>query len=171
VAASYTGLGDLRPEPIVHNDTGTAARYFHRFKYVGRAPPAERTRGLEHWHWVGDPDDPEGWRRLTTAEALDTPKRKRITGSNHPTIKVFVFTEWIARLILPPMGPEALRVRGEATRLLVPFSGVLSEAIGAAQAGWPEILAIENSASYVAQGADRYRAWGPYGEDRQGRLW
>lgn len=55
-------------------------------------------------------------------------------------------------------------------RLLVPFSGVGSEVVGAAQAGWPEITAIEKNASYVAQGACRIRAWGPYSLARAGEI-
>lgn len=144
---------------------GTAARYFNRFRYVGRAPPSERLKGLEHWHWVGDPADLDRWRRLTTAEAIElkrTDPRGLMTGSNHPTMKALELTRWIARLILPSMGPEAAEIRQGRTRLLVPFSGVLSEVIGAAQAGWPEAVAIESNESYLAQGAARFEAWAPY---------
>lgn len=101
------GLGDRG-----FTDSGTAARYFQRFKYVGRAPAAERLRCLGHWHWIGDPDNPEGWRRLTTAEALDTPRRQRMTGSSHPTLRPLELTEWISRLILPPLGPETATATG-----------------------------------------------------------
>lgn len=152
---------------------GTAARYFRQFRYVGRANEEERRRGLEHFHWQGDPDHPEGWRRLTTAEAIElrrTKPRELMTGSNHPTMKPLELTRWLARLLLPPPGPEARAIRERATgspsRLLVPFSGVLSEAIGAGLAGWSEIVAIEQSGSYIEQGLERWRAWGPYSEAR-----
>jgi site-specific DNA-methyltransferase (adenine-specific) len=160
-----------------HGDTGTAARFFKSFRYVTRANTEERRRGLEAWHWIGDPLHQEGWRRLSTAEALEvarTEPRKLMTGSNHPTLKPLELVRWVARLILPSPGPEARAIRerttGSAWRLLVPFSGVLSEAIGASLAGWPEIVAIERSGSlgevgtYVEQGAARWPAWGPYSE-------
>ena len=147
----------------------TAARYFRRFAYVGRAPKLERVRGLESWHWIGDEDHPEGWRRLSTAEAIEVARddpARLMTGSNHPTLKALELCRWVARLILPPMGPEAAAIRERTTgspgRLLAPFSGVLSEVIGAALAGWPEVVAVEYSPSYVAQGGPRFAAWGPY---------
>lgn len=149
---------------------GTAARYFRRFRYVGRAPKSERMRGLETWHWVGDPEHPEGWRRVGVAEWQGIPKRRQMAGSNHPTLKALGLTRWAARLILPPPGPEATAIRerttGSRSRVLVPFSGVGSEAIGCALAGWADVVAIEMSESYIAQAACRYRAWGPYSEAR-----
>jgi site-specific DNA-methyltransferase (adenine-specific) len=151
-------------------DTGTAARYFPRFRYVGRAPKSERMRGLETWHWTGDLQHPEGWRRVSVEEWQKIPRRRQMVGSNHPTLKPLELVRWVARLALPPPGPEATAIRERTTgsrgRVLVPFSGVLSEAIGCAVAGWPEVVAIEVSASYVAQGACRWRAWGPYSEAR-----
>lgn len=163
-------ISDDRPGYGGH---GTAARYFRRFRYVARAPTSERVRGLEHWHWIGDPQHPEGWRRLSTAEAIEVKRerpRRLMTGSNHPTLKPLELTRWAARLILPPAHDAAREIRERTTgspgRLLVPFSGVLSEAIGAALAGWWEIVAVELSDSYVAQGAARWRAWGPYSPAR-----
>lgn len=149
---------------------GTAARYFRRFRYIARAPKSERMRGLETWHWVGDPEHPEGWRRVGVAEWQTIPKRRQMVGSNHPTVKALGLTRWAARLILPPPGPEATAIRerttGSRSRVLVPFSGVASEAIGCALAGWADVVAIEMSESYVAQAACRWRAWGPYSEAR-----
>lgn len=164
------GYGPVDVVGFHPGDSGTAARYFRQFRYIARAPKSERMKGLESWHWVGDPQHPEGWRRVTVEEWQHIPKRRQMIGSNHPTLKPLELTRWAARLILPPMGPEATAIRERTTgshgRLLVPFSGVLSEAIGAALAGWPEIVAIEYSDSYVAQGASRWRAWGPYSAAR-----
>jgi site-specific DNA-methyltransferase (adenine-specific) len=157
-------------QTLFSGDSGTAARYFRQFQYLARAPKSERMRGLETWHWVGDPSDPEGWRRVGVEEWQGIQKRHQMVGCNHPTLKALDFARWVARLILPPAGSEAHRIRSATTkspgRLLVPFSGVLSEAIGAALAGWPEIVAIEASSSYVAQGACRWSAWGPYSAER-----
>lgn len=153
-------------------DTGDASRYFHQFRYIDRAPKSERIRGLEHWHWLGDKDNPEGWRRISTADAVEQARAagNLKVGSNHPTLKGLEFTRWVTRLLLPPAGETAKAIRretiGSAGRLLVPFSGVLSEVIGAGLAGWWDIVAIEMSSSYVEQGACRWRAWGPYSESR-----
>lgn len=150
--------------------SGDASRYFRRFRYIARAPKSERMRGLETWHWVGDPEHPEGWRRVGVAEWQGIPKRRQMVGSNHPTLKALELTRWAARLILPPPGPEATAIRerttGSRSRVLVPFSGVGSEAIGCALAGWADVVAIEISPSYVAQAACRWRAWGPYSAAR-----
>lgn len=159
---------------LFEGSTGTAARYFRRFRYIARAPKSERMRGLETWHWVGDPEHPEGWRRVGVAEWQRIPKRRQMIGSNHPCLKPLELVRWAARLILPPLGDLATQIRQETTgsrgRLLVPFSGVGSEVIGAALAGWPEVVAIEISASYAKQAAHRFRAWGPYSSERSAEI-
>lgn len=82
------------------------------------------------------------------------------------TLKPLELCRWLARLILPPLSDPARSIREDTTgshgRLLVPFAGVLSEAIGAALAGWPEIVAIEREETFVEQGAARFKAWGPF---------
>lgn len=55
----------------------------------------------------------------------------------HPTMKPLELTTYLARLMLPPERPR------EPRRLLVPYSGVASEVIGALRAGWEEVVAIE----------------------------
>ena len=161
---------------IPKGDTGTAARFF--FRYSPRANRDERIRGCDLYHWRGDPDHPEGWRRVTVEEWQHIPRRQQVVGTNHPTLTPLEMARYLARLILPPIGLAGVRERttGSRGRVLVPFSGVLSEAIGTGLAGWPEVVAIEQSPSYVEQGACRWRAWGPYSEvraesiDRQGGL-
>lgn len=154
----------LDPDP-----GGSASRYFPRFKYSARANEQERLRGCEDFLWVADSSEPHGWRRVDSREWLAAPKRSRLQGTVHPTLKPIPLVTWLARLILPPPGAaEDIRMAttGSVGRLLVPFSGVLSEAIGAALAGWPEIAAIEKEKSFVEQGAARFRAWGPYSAER-----
>lgn len=55
---------------------------------------------------------------------------------NHPTMKPIALAKYLATLLLPP---DAYAPR----RILVPFSGVGSEMIGAALAGWEQICGIE----------------------------
>ena len=59
-------------------------------------------------------------------------------------------TRWLASLLLPP-------AEYAPRRILVPFAGVASEAIGAALAGWEEVVGVDLSPEYVAQGAARAR--------------
>lgn len=71
----------------------------------------------------------------------------------HPTLKPISLTTWLARLILPPT-PDAT--------LLVPYSGVGSEMIGALLAGWPMVFGIEGdfeSVGYVDISHARIAAW------------
>lgn len=68
--------------------------------------------------------------------------------NTHPTVKPLALTEWLARLLLPPQ-------RATPRRLLVPYSGVFSEVIGAVQAGWDEIIGIEMNAEYCSMGKAR----------------
>lgn len=55
---------------------------------------------------------------------------------NHPTMKPIALAKYLATLLLPP---DAYAPR----RILVPFSGVGSELIGCALAGWEQICGIE----------------------------
>lgn len=68
------------------------------------------------------------------------------------TVKPIALTRWLATLLLPP--PEYA-----PRRILVPFAGVMSEAIGAMLAGWEEIVAIELDESYCEIGRARLRFW------------
>lgn len=78
---------------------------------------------------------------------------KPIMGRNsHPTVKPLALCRYLATLLLPP-------AEYAPRRLLVPFGGVGSEAIGAMQAGWDEIAAIEREAEYVEIGRARAEYW------------
>ena len=63
------------------------------------------------------------------------------SSNNHPTVKPIALTKWLATLLLPP---NSVKPR----RLLVPFSGVASEMIGAQQAGWDEVVGVEQDSDY-----------------------
>jgi len=62
----------------------------------------------------------------------------------HPTQKPVELTEWLAKLLLVPGG-----------RLIVPYSGVGSEMLGAKRAGWVDVLGIEHNEDYVQQAQHR----------------
>ena len=64
----------------------------------------------------------------------------------HPTLKPLALTEHLARLIRPPV---------ERPHMLVPFSGVGSEIIGALNAGWDRVTGIELEADYLVQARRR----------------
>jgi len=71
----------------------------------------------------------------------------------HSTVKPVALCEYLARLIVPP---EAYR---DEAKLLVPFSGVASEMIGAWQAGWRNIVGIELSEEYCEIARIRLEHW------------
>ncbi len=207
--------GDRGQSVHPDGDSGTAARFFHRFRYNAKAGRSERLRGCESFFWRVDRGHPLGFERITQAEYLamghlpgcrkrrkakrkeggrrdvlpgratpfgvsddlaaedlplfevaglevaDLPEpgcadgcqhRLRYQGNIHPTLKPIELLRYLARLILPPD-------TGRPRRLLVPFAGTLSEAIGAALAGWDEVVAVEMEPVYCELGAARAEAW------------
>lgn len=73
-------------------------------------------------------------------------------GNVHPTLKPIELNKWLASLLLPP---DLYAPR----RILVPFAGVLSEAIGAELAGWEEVEAVELTPEYIPIGKARADYW------------
>jgi len=59
---------------------------------------------------------------------------------------------WLSTLLLPP---AAYAPR----RLLIPFGGTGSEAIGALLAGWEQVVLVEQSEEYCALAAARIAWW------------
>jgi hypothetical protein len=101
--------------------------------YVNKASRAERDAGLEDME-----DTNVGVMSGRRDGSLGVIPR----GKNpHPTIKPIEVAEHFARLLLPP--PSA----GERI-IVVPFSGVGSEMIGALRAGWERVIGIEISEMY-----------------------
>ena len=70
----------------------------------------------------------------------------------HPTVKNVKLCQWLATLLLPP--PEYA-----PRRLLVPFLGSGSEAIGAGLVGWEHITGIEMDADTCAIAEARLAHW------------
>lgn len=75
-------------------------------------------------------------------EAGLTPPEGKKRANTHPTVKPIELNRYFANLLLPPP-------RSTARKILVPFSGVASEVIGALQAGWEHVEAIEINPEYV----------------------
>ena len=83
----------------------------------------------------------------------NTPAAKREpVRCSHPTVKPIALAKYLATLLLPP--PEYA-----PRRLLIPFGGVGSEAIGAMLAGWDEIVVVEQSEEYCQIAAARIKWW------------
>jgi hypothetical protein len=86
--------------------------------------------------------------------SIDNPyQRGETTRRNiHPTIKPISLSRYLATLLLPPAayGPR---------RLLIPFAGAGSEAIGAMLAGWEEITGVELEAEHVSIANARLAYW------------
>lgn len=72
--------------------------------------------------------------------------------NNHPTVKPIGLCKYLATLLLPP-SEYAPR------RILVPFAGVASEAIGAMLAGWEDVVAVEKEKEYCEIGKARVKYW------------
>lgn len=116
-----------------YGDEGSAVRFYYQTK-PGRG---ERNAGLighlpcvvcgshdaEH-HVIGDEIAP-------------------CVRNHHPTVKPLGVTEYLARLMLPPLSH-----RDDAV-LLTPFAGTGSEMIGAFMAGWGRVEGCEIDAAYV----------------------
>lgn len=134
-----------------YNDTGGASRFFYNADwmferleeanpvfYAPKASTSERDNGLVSA--IGDGGQSRDMRRNT-----------------HPCVKPLSLTAWLARLLLPP-------VEYAPRRLLIPFSGVGSEMIGAGLAGWDfcqgvELNKSDDGSDYIAIAKARLKYW------------
>lgn len=141
-----------------HGDEGTAARYFRQagwayevYEALCAAEPVRyqaKPASLEKDLFLEDlPDQVK--QRLNPGGLAREPRFAPTPAKNpHPTVKSIEMAIHLARLLLPP--PE-YRPR----RILVPFAGTGSEAIGALLAGWEEVVAVEQDPTYLAVGERR----------------
>jgi hypothetical protein len=116
------------------------------FYYCAKASRREREAGLE------------GLEPQTTGDGRNTPidyplRRGKTRRNVHPTVKPLDLCRYLAALLLPP---DSVSPR----RLMVPFAGSGSEMIGAMQAGWDEIVGIEQDARYCEIAKRRLQYWG-----------
>jgi hypothetical protein len=100
--------------------------------YCAKVSPKERNAGLDEMPVTlgGSLDGGNDTRNGKNKPQLHA------TRNPHPTMKPIALVKYLATLLLPP---EEYAPR----RILVPFSGVGSEMIGAMQAGWEQICGIE----------------------------
>lgn len=146
-----------------YGDSGPASRFFYTadwnheaaerlaeseaVKYQAKAGRRERDSGLTSGNLL-----PNAGKR-TLSGGKDTRGRPAaIVYNPHPTVKSISLNRWLASLLLPP----AVYAR---RRLLVPFAGVGSEMVGAALAGWDQIVGVEGEREYVDIGRARLRWW------------
>lgn len=143
-------------QPITgYGDSGGASRYFYRVQealdeassvfYTSKASPSERDAGLDDYEY-----QVAGGMQARRDGSLDGHITKR--RNPHPTVKPIDLNRYLAGLLLPP---EVYKPR----RLLNPFFGVGSEAIGALMAGWDFVEGIEMSDLYAKIGLDRIKHW------------
>ena len=72
--------------------------------------------------------------------------------NDHPCVKPLALCRHLASLLLPPASVSP-------RRLFVPFLGSGSEMIGAEQAGWDEIVGVEQNAHYCEIANRRIKYW------------
>jgi hypothetical protein len=153
-----------RPEYSPYEDTlsggGGASRFFFNVQeqideadpiyYCGKVSPKERNAGLD------------GMEDKVAHAAYGDFKGTPVHSSNmngkqknpHPTLKPIALAKYLATLLLPP---DEYAPR----RILIPFSGVGSEMVGAALAGWEHIVGIEfdTENDYVEIAKKRIEYW------------
>lgn len=123
-------------------------------RYQAKASRRERDAGLDSL-----PLRQKEQKRGTLASTGYNPATGERTAPNatmarnpHPCLKPIALTRWLATLLLPP--PEYA-----PRRILIPFAGTGSEAIGALLAGWDEVVMIDNNPEYCELAEARTRWW------------
>jgi site-specific DNA-methyltransferase (adenine-specific) len=144
----YFGSGMEKYNPngnANYGDSGGPSRFF----YQSKASRSEREEGLLGTICCSNVD----------CLGVDTLTHKNEKGQDvpcirnpHPTVKAINLCKWLSTLLLPP---ESVKPR----RILVPFAGVGSEMIGCLQAGWDEIMGVEQDASYCEIAEARLAHW------------
>lgn len=130
-SSGFTGHGQRGPH-CNHGDTGTASRFFYQVQTTL------------------DEADPIRYQAKASRKERDAGLND--LHNNHPTVKPLDLCRYLATLLLPP-------AEYAPCRLLIPFAGVMSEAIGAMLAGWDHVTAIEQSAEYIEVGRKRIAHW------------
>lgn len=131
--------GGYQAQGPIYPGTGGPSRFF----YCAKASRSEREAGLETF----------ATNRRDLSRNAEQPSMNGGEGNpfnrgavqvrnDHPCVKPIKLTEWLATLLLPAK-------TGTKRRLLIPFSGSGSEAIGAKLAGWDEIVCVEKDEHYV----------------------
>jgi hypothetical protein len=166
------GFPDEATREDTYGDAGGASRFFYvvreqldaadPVRYVAKASRRERDAGLgelpmsdgvertgrkaDSVGLVGNPDY-----RGQTANPYSTTAVAPVHNP-HPTVKPIALMRYLATLLLPP-------AEYAPRRIVVPFAGVASECIGAALAGWEDVVGIEREAEYAEIGRERLAHW------------
>jgi hypothetical protein len=117
-----------------------------------RGSPAARNTPFTRGREAPEYTDSGGASRFFYTAKVDTTER---AGTKHPTLKPVDLCAWLAKLLLPPERP------GGERRLVIPFAGAGSEAMGALRAGWESVTGIENDPQWVADAERRIAADAP----------
>ena len=144
-----------------YNDSGGASRFFYNSDwnaeveeqlylanpvlYQSKASRVEREAGLDR-----DETTVNDGRKKSIDNAYQRGETKR--KNSHPTVKPISLNRWLATLLLPP---QAYAPR----RILIPFCGSGSEAIGALLSGWEYIVGVEGEQEYIDIGKERLKYW------------
>ena len=123
---------------------GERSRYF----YCAKASKGEKEAGLEAF----EPATVSDGRATPADNAYQRGRTER--RNTHPTVKPLDLCRYLASLLLPPPGGPA-----RPRRVLVPYCGSGSEAIGAALAGWDEVIGIELDTEHVRLARARAAHW------------
>jgi len=123
-----------------------------RFFYCAKVSAKERNAGLED-----APDvilarsggaqthaEKDGEQEYTEGQGIGL-NRIQTVKNNHPCLKPISLCQYLSKLILPPDRENDEDIR----KLLVPFAGSGSEAIGSGLAGWDYVEGIEREEDYV----------------------
>lgn len=143
------GLVDFQRE-YYHQSYWNFEQYENVYKsplsvYCAKASQAERNAGLLD----RTPRQVNDGRK----SSIDNPYQRGDTlrRNPHPTVKPIGLTKWLAKLLLPPASYDP--------KLLVPFSGVGSEVIGAYMAGWENIQGVELTEEFTEVSYSRVSWW------------
>ena len=136
--------GGARNVPDTYGDAGGISRFF----YCAKASEREKNAGLDGLP-IKRPD-----KRTKAAMGMWDKHGIQPQENHHPCIKPLALCRHLAKLILPPE-----RQDDTPRKLLVPYSGSGTELIGAAQAGWDEVLGIKIDPEYVEIAHRRIAHW------------
>lgn len=119
--------------------------------FFSKVSPAEREAGLEGREEFSL-EEVSGGGGYSSEYQTAYGARKSARRNPHPTMKPISLNKWIAKMLLPP---PYYKNRS----LLIPFSGVASEGVGAMMAGWDSVLMIDKEKVYCEIGALRMSFW------------
>jgi DNA methylase len=152
-------VGSRWPSNVILDDT-FSNHTWSRFFYCPKANGTQRDAGLDNFEaherrtlgcgLTGISGDRSGNGGNTKPLEMGNNKVK----NTHTCVKPLALTRYLANLILPPP-------RETPRHLLVPFSGSGSEMIGALQAGWDDVVGIEQEPEYVSISEARIKYWTP----------